>query len=139
MGVRFIDSLFDRTFQGVEKNLDLTVRRNQALTSNIANAETPQYRAVDLNFASELDRAFAGNDNAGSSILKTNPQHLDAAADSTAHLIADYSGTMRDDGNNVDIDIQMGRLSYNAGRFSSSSTMIRKKFGFLRAAIRLGA
>ncbi len=138
MGVRFIDSLFDRTFEGVQKNLDLTNRRNQAITSNIANAETPGYRAVDLNFASELDRAFTGNQNAGSPVKKTNTKHLDSAADSTAHLMGDYSGTMKDDGNNVDIDIQMGQLSFNSARFSLSTAMIKKKIGFLRAAIRMG-
>lgn len=138
MGIRLIDSLFDRTFRGVEKNLDLTARRNEAIVSNISNAETPGYRAVDLNFASELDRAFSSDPNAGSPVAKTNRRHLDSGADSTAHLMGDYSGTMRDDGNNVDIDLQMGQLSYNAGRFSMSTTMIKKKLSFLKQAIREG-
>jgi flagellar basal-body rod protein FlgB len=139
MGVRFIDSLFDRTFQGVEKNLDLTARRNEAIVSNIANAETPGYKAVDVNFANELDRAFSGNQNAGSPVKKTNAKHLDTAADSTAHLMADYSGAMRDDGNNVDIDIQMGQLAFNSSRFSMSTTLIKKKFAFLKMGIRMGS
>ena len=139
MGARFIDGLFDKTFQGVQKNLDLTGRRNQAITSNVANAETPGYRAVDVNFASELDRAFAGKQNAGSPVKKTDARHLGSAADGTAHLMADYSGTMRDDGNNVDIDIQMGQLAFNASRFQMSTVMLKKKLSLLKMAIRDGA
>jgi flagellar basal-body rod protein FlgB len=41
--------------------MDLSWRKNETIVSNIANAETPQYRAVKLDFGSELDRAFGGH------------------------------------------------------------------------------
>ncbi len=131
----FIERLFDKNYTGLTKALDLSWRRNEAITSNIANAETPQYRAIDLNFAGELERAFG----AGSQPLKTtNAKHLDVGSESNAHLVSDLSGATKPDGNNVDIDIQMGQLDYNSSRYSGAANLLRKKLGLLRLAIREG-
>lgn len=129
----FIDALFDKTMPGLEKALDLTYRRNEAISANIANAETPMYRAVDLNFSSELERAFGKMD---SQVVKTNPRHLDLTESSGAHLMADLSGTTKPDGNNVDIDLQMGRLAQNSSKYSQAANLVRKKFQLIGQAIR---
>ncbi len=128
--------IFDTQMDGLQKSLELTFRRNEAITSNISNAETPQYRAVDLSFAGELDRAMGG---APSELKKTDSKHLDVSSSEIAHFIPDLSGATKPDGNNVDIDIQMGRLAYNSGKYSLSSAMLRKKFQFLFNAIRQSA
>ncbi len=131
----FIDKLFEKSMPGTEKLLDLTWRRNEALTSNIANAETPGYRAVDLSFANELKHAF---ESAEQQVAQTNPKHMDISSDSMSHLVPDYSGATKADGNNVDIDIQMGRLAYNNGRYGTAANVIRKHFQFIKNAIREG-
>ena len=128
--------IFDSQIDGLQKSLDLTWRRNEAISSNISNAETPQYRAVDLNFAGELDRAMLGT---GSEITKTNEKHLDLSTNELAHLTPDLSGATKADGNNVDIDIQMGRLAYNSGKYSLNSSLLRKKLQFIYNAIRQSA
>ena len=131
-----INGIFDSTISGLQKQLELTYRRNQAITSNIANAETPQYRAVDVNFSNELDRAFEKLEGNPSPVMKTDTRHLDTLTDSGAHTINDLSGATKGDGNNVDIDIQMGKMAYNAGQFSMSANLLYKKFSTLLAAIR---
>ena len=128
-----IDRIFDKTYTGLAKALDLAHKRNEAIVSNITNAETPQYRAVDLDFAGELKRAFGS---ANEELKKTNSKHLDLASSSSAHLVPDMSGATKPDGNNVDLDIQMGQLSYNSGRYTGSANMLRKKLAILKAAIR---
>lgn len=128
--------IFDSQMDGLQKTLELTWRRNEAINSNIANAETPQYRAVDLNFAGELDRALLGT---GAEVKKTDAKHLDLSTNELAHLSPDFSGATKPDGNNVDLDIQMGRLSYNSGKYSLASSIMRKKFQFLYNAIRQSA
>jgi len=129
----FVNSFVDPTIRGLEKAMDLQFRRNEAIASNIANAETPQYRASELNFAGELDRAF--NKNTGN-IKMTNQKHMDLSANSGAHLEEDYSGATKPDGNNVDIDIQMGRLALTSGKYAGAARMLRKKLGMLKFAIR---
>lgn len=131
----FIDRFLDRTLPGVVKAMDLTWRRGEAISSNIANAETPQYRAVDLNFTSELDRAFEVA-TAPDALKVTKQGHMDLSGSSSAHLVSDYSGMTKADGNNVDIDIQMGRLAYNTGKYSTAASIVRKQLSLLKNAIR---
>lgn len=115
------------------KALDLSYKRNEAITSNIANAETPQYRAVELNFAGELERAF---DSQEKSLIQTHSRHLDTKASAgQAFFTQDYSGVTKADGNNVDVDIQMGKLAHNSGRYTFAASTVRKKFEILRNAI----
>jgi len=129
-----IDRLFDKTYAGLTKALDLTWRRNQAIVSNIANAETPQYRAVDLDFAGELERAFQA---VPSTLFKTNERHLDVGSQGGAHLVPTYSGVTKQDGNNVDIDIQMGRLAHNSGAYSTAANLLRRKLAMLKIIVRV--
>jgi flagellar basal-body rod protein FlgB len=128
-----IDRLFNSSFGGLEKTLDLTWQRNQALASNISNAETPQYRAVDMTFANELKKAF-GEERA--ELFTTSSKHLDIGEASNAHTVPDLSGATKPDGNNVDIDLQMGKLAANSGDFMNAARLYRKQLGFIRNAIR---
>lgn len=127
-----LSKVLERTTPGLEKALDLQWRRHEAISSNIANAETPLYRAVDVSFENELSRAF---DASGQSMLKTNPKHMDSSGSMTAHTINDLSGVTKPDGNNVDIDIQMGKLAYNSGQYTNATNILRKQLGVLRRMI----
>ena len=133
-----IDNFFDKQLGGLTKAMDLSQRRNEVLASNIANADTPGFRAGDLDFAGELAQAF-GEAN-GSAITKTDSSHLDVSSQNgNAHIVEDFSGSTKADGNNVDIDIQMGQLAQNAGTYTSAATLMRKQLGILKLAIREGA
>lgn len=133
--MKLLDNLFDRSVTGLSKSMDLTWKRNQALASNIANAETPQYRAVEVTFGKELERAF-GNTN--ESVMRTNAQHLDVGQNQSSRFVPDYSGQTKPDGNNVDIDLQMGRLAQNSGDFMNAARLIRRQIGLIKNAIREG-
>ncbi len=131
----FIERIFDKNVTGLNKALDLYRQRTETLVSNIANAETPGYRAVDLDFSGELARAFNATESA---VSKTNARHLDSGPQGQSHLIADLSGATKPDGNNVDIDLQMGRLAHATGRYTAAATLLRRKIGLLKLAIREG-
>ncbi len=131
--VKGIDKLFDQSIGALNKAMDLCWYRSQAITSNITNAETPGYKAVDVNFAHELERAFNKDK---STTTMTDDKHLSLQGESGAFLDADYSGATKGDGNNVDIDIQMGKLATNAGDYNLSASIVRKKLQILRNAIR---
>jgi flagellar basal-body rod protein FlgB len=128
-----IDKLLGPTIQGLERLLDLSWRRGQAINANIANAETPQYRAVDLDFGRELDEAFGTK---SSALEKTSPLHQDVGGSSNAKLISDLSGATKMDGNNVDLDLQMGRLAYNTLTYTRAAALTQKKLGGLSEKIR---
>lgn len=116
--------------------MDLTWERNKVLSSNVANAETPMYRAKDLNFAGELERAFGTS--TGEHLTLSNPKHVGGSESSGSHLFSDLSGTTKPDGNNVDIDLQMGQMSRNSSQYSLAAQLVRKKLQMMREAIRYG-
>jgi flagellar basal-body rod protein FlgB len=129
-----LSKIFDKTYPGLEKALDLHWKRNEAISSNIANAETPMYRAVDVDFAKELERAFG--DKSSSNLMKTSSRHMELSSNSGSRFVPDLSGQTKADGNNVDLDIQMGKLAYNSGKYSIAANLVRKKLQILRDTIR---
>ena len=53
-------TIFDRTMQLLHRTLDLRQARQRVIASNIANEETPGYRATELNFQDSLQAAQRG-------------------------------------------------------------------------------
>jgi flagellar basal-body rod protein FlgB len=134
--MRLLDTLFDQSVTGLSRTMDLTWKRNKALSANIANAETPQYRAIDVSFGNELERAFQSQGGAGET-GRTNSAHIDITGKTNnSQLVKDLSGATKPDGNNVDIDLQMGRLAQNSGDYANAARLIRRQIGLLRTAIR---
>lgn len=135
--MRLLDTLFDRSVSGLSRTMDLTWQRNKALSANIANAETPQYRAIDVSFGNELEQAFQAQESSVS-MAQTNTGHmnLNGQQADTSKLVRDLSGTTKPDGNNVDLDLQMGRLAQNSGDYANAARLIRRQIGLLRTAIR---
>jgi len=128
-----IDKMFNQETPGFEKAMDLTWRRGQAIISNVANAETPRYRAVDLDFGSELKQAFQAQE---SDLKTTSENHFDTVSNNASHLTADLSGATKADGNNVDIDVQMGKLHRNQAQYMQAATILRQQLRIIMSAIR---
>lgn len=124
-------NLFDNTFNAIEKNLDLRMRRHTVLSSNIANNETPNYKARELDFAGELQRALGNNP---SELKRTDSKHMDVGAFTQAHVILDQTSPVGADGNNVDLDIAMGKLATNGKAYSSAADYLNMKLRLIRFA-----
>jgi flagellar basal-body rod protein FlgB len=135
--MRFLDSIFDRTVGGLSKAMDLSWRKNKVLTANVANAETPKYKAVSLQFGNELEQAFQ-RQAPEEMMIRTDPKHLEISTASTAKYAADLSGITKPDGNNVDIDRQMVSLAQNSSDYANAAQLIRRQIGLVRTAIREG-
>jgi flagellar basal-body rod protein FlgB len=134
--MRFLDSIFDRTVDGLNKAMDLSWRKNKVLVANVANAETPQYKAVSMQFGQELEQAFLKQ--APEQMIRTNPNHLEISTASTAKYAPDLSGVTKPDGNNVDIDRQMVALAQNSSDYANAAQLIRRQIGLVKTAIREG-
>ncbi len=132
--MRLLDFMFDRTVGGLNKAMDLSWRRNQVVTANIANAETPKYRAAELQFGQELEKAFSTKGD--QMLVKTDSKHLELSNESAAKISIDYSGITKADGNNVDIDHQMASLAQNSSDYASAAQLMRHKISLAKTAIR---
>ena len=128
--------LFDQGFEGIQRAMDLRFRRHVLLTSNIANSETPGYKARELDFAGQLEKAFGETK---APLAMTDDQHLDLTISERDHVTLDQTGAMGADGNNVDLDIMMGKLSDNGRAYESAVSMMSQKLRMLRTFIRRGA
>src|SRR5262245_24580997 len=113
--------LFNNTFDLIERSMDLNFRRHALLSSNIANSETPGYRARELDFAGELQKVLGESQDP---VMKTDPRHMDLASGSMSHVVMDDSGAMGADGNNVDLDISMGKLADNSRQYSNAANWL---------------
>ena len=125
-----------------EKVLDLTHRRYGVLASNAANSETPGFRAKDLSFAGELESIWASDlkPNSPERLNRTNALHMDAGIGPFQHagVVNDNTGTVGADGNNVDLDINMGKISTNAGQYSNAISLLTVKLRMLKSAMKSG-
>jgi flagellar basal-body rod protein FlgB len=114
--------LFDPTLEGLARALTLHQRRHEVLASNLANIETPGFRARELDFADALRHAFDA----------TPPVPGDPPA---PRVIDDPAGAPRADGNTVDLDRQMAKLSANGMDYLALATILRRRLALLRLAI----
>jgi len=114
--------IFGPVIQGLGAALDVYQARHRVLAENVANAETPGFRARDLDFATALTRAFE-RDGTG-----------DTRA-SAGEPVVDTRATVKIDGNSVDLDTEMARLSENTMKEVALTRILARKFESLKLAI----
>ena len=110
-------------------------RRAEILASNLANADTPNYKARDIDFA-ELMRADLGASSAH--MMKTDVRHLDAGSDRYLGAEVMYRQPSQPslDGNTVDTQIEQAEFMKNALQYQTSLELLNRRIAGLRTAIR---
>jgi len=130
-------SKLDDLMQFQQTALSVRGMRQQLLASNIANADTPNYKARDINFNEVLKSKLQLSANQTSTPLaKTAPQHLDPSG--TLDGVTPMYRTMVQgnvDGNTVDMDVERNAFADNAVRYEAGLTMINMQIRNMLAAI----
>jgi flagellar basal-body rod protein FlgB len=134
--MRLLDSILNQTVPGLSKAMDLTWQKNKVITANVSNISTPKYRAVDMTFGQELEKAFQNT--ASQELTMTNNRHLDLSTRGGARLRPDLSGETKADGNNVNIDLQMASLAQNSSDYSTATLLARHVLNQTKTSIREG-
>jgi len=123
-----------------ETALSLRSQRQELLASNIANADTPNYKARDIDFASALQNAMAGG-KSGGAMNTTNNNHMARGA-ATGDTLANgtpvqYRGVVQGsvDGNTVDMDVERNQFADNALRYEAGIMMINSQLKGLMTAL----
>lgn len=131
------NGIFSNTFSQLERSLDLRSLNQRVLAANIANLDTPNYKAVELAVSDESSRE---NQSAhGISLTRTHVNHLPVQSQKTHRIslktarVPEFS--LRGDGNTVDIDRTMGQMGKNTLLYNASTQLISRKFRGLRNAI----
>ena len=119
-----------------QRALNLQAYRQQVLASNIANADTPHYKARDIDFKVSLQGAVAGR-GGQLDLVRTAPRHLPAGdgAPAGARLMYRTETQSSVDGNTVDMDVERAAFAENAVRYEASLTFINGTLRSIRAAL----
>jgi len=109
--------MLDPIASSIERYMDLLSTRQKLVASNIANADTPGYKARDLDFQTEFRGLLEGG----------SPR------------VVEVSGLkIKNDGNNVSLDREARLLAENALRFSLASNLMRTEIRLIKSAIQEG-
>ncbi|MFZ5806691.1 MAG: flagellar basal body rod protein FlgB [Verrucomicrobiota bacterium] len=120
----------DPTIQSLKLALDAAAMKHQAIASNIANVNTPNYKRLDLNpsFTTEFQKAMTTLES-GQSMSELPKPALSETS---------MGGVLRMDGNNVNMEQELMDLMNNQSKFDFASKMLIQKYNNLRVAMGKG-
>jgi flagellar basal-body rod protein FlgB len=131
--------IFDRTMQLLERSLDLRSARQRVIASNLANEETPGFRASELTFMEQLQSAQKGR--LPVSLAVTQSGHVGSRGAGglsgvNGKLIEVPAGDLPLDANTVNLELEMAKLSDNAMQYNAAASITAIRFRQLLSAIR---
>ncbi len=130
-------SRIDNMFQFHQAALSLRAARQELIASNIANADTPNYKAKDIDFASALQGAISGS-GAKLQMATTSGSHLSGGSGETvlgAPVLYRSVVQPSADGNTVDMDVERAQFADNALRYEASVKFVSDEAKDVLAAL----
>lgn len=129
--------MLDRIDRHIAPNLqalNLRAMRSEVLAANIANADTPNFKARDFDFRAAMGGALAA---AKLDMARTAPAHIrERGADSGAPRLQFRNPVQPSiDGNTVELDAEVARFSDNSIRYQAALTFMNSRINGLRTAL----
>lgn len=122
----------------LNRAMDITWRAQEVTADNIANADTPGFKRSEVLFQKNLQKALSSK--GPGSLAVTHPGHIQGRAfrvQGTDSVLIDRitDSSYRNDGNNVDIDLEMASLTKNSLFYDALSQGMNNEIRLLRLAI----
>ncbi len=143
-----MSDLLDTHFRFTSAALSLRAERQKLLASNIANADTPNYKARDIDFGKALQQAVtasaasATSSATAASMHVSHPHHLQTSLHASASLLASGAQPMyriphQDsiDGNTVELDAERAQFADNALRYEAALSEVNGKIKSLSTVL----
>lgn len=129
---------FDPTIGALNTSLNLRLMNQNVISSNIANADTPGYKAKALDFESALRTALGLSEDV--QMETTHAEHHVPRVTDPIHPVVfdDPNGIESLDGNTVDRSAEMVKMAENQLLYDASVEMLKKKLGMLKYSITEG-
>ena len=128
--------LFDNLIDTIGKSLDLRVKRENIISSNIANIDTPGYTPMDISFDKQLKEMLDENDD-DVKMRATDKMHISeeiTPENIEGELFFDPHSSPNNDRNSVDLDQEMSKLSINTILYNAQVTVLNKILALLKYA-----
>jgi len=129
-------SKFDNAIAFQQAALGLRAHRQQIIAGNIANADTPNYKARDIDFSAALKNALAGRASGNMELARTSPHHLAGGGEGgPAPLLYRRTTQSAVDGNTVDMDVERSQFAENAIFYEAGVTFITSRIRTMLSAV----
>ena len=123
-----LDGVFSNRLNNIQTSLDLTTERQQLLTNNLANINVPGYKREDMDFHLQLSQA--------SGLLGTKTGvNFQRDLASFQSDFANGNSSIREDGNNVDLDKEIASMTETQMHYQALSTLAANYFQNLKTVI----
>lgn len=133
-----LSGIFDQTTSFLKKALDLRVRNQQVISSNVANSDTPGYVPARLEFEGSLQNALGGS---GLKLAKTQSGHIgpdEELAAMGAKVVRESKGMNIGDRNEVSVEEEMVYMAENQILYEATIQSLNKKYGLLKYIVQGG-
>lgn len=128
-------SLFGGTISNLENGLNYASVRQKTIAQNIANVDTPNYKAKEVSFKDMLTEAT----NSGLTSNRTNSRHFEFQNEENTPGVFSYSNlNYRENGNGVDMDDEQAKLAENAIYYNALIERVSSKFNTLNTVVKGG-
>jgi flagellar basal-body rod protein FlgB len=130
-----MSSKLDEVFQFHQTAMTVRGYRQQLLASNIANADTPNFKARDIDFSKTMQEALAPG-SSGSALSVTSPRHIGGAGNGIGAK-ALYRTPVQPsiDGNTVNMDMERTQFAENAIHYEANLALLNGQIKFMMSAI----
>ncbi len=124
-------NFIDKAFSLNEKSLNTRAQRMEVLSRNIANADTPHFKAQDIDFKSVMKTASEGT------VLTTNAMHLTEGPDQTSDgLKYRVPFNVAFDGNTVELPVEQAKFGQYAAEYQTTLSILENRISGIRKALR---
>ena len=130
--------VFDTTLARLERALDVRLVRQNVLSTNVANVDTPGFRPKDVDFTASMVAIEGAAHSEGGVSQPTSPTVGSSAAESSSLAVRELpivdvpAGGASFDGNTVDLDRTKVAMAENALQYSATARAAGKKLALLR-------
>jgi flagellar basal-body rod protein FlgB len=122
-------------FKAMMSRMSWLTERQQVLAQNVANADTPAFKAMDLK-AQTFKEMLAGSSANHLTLAATQPNHLAGVGPALAFKpVADRNAETSPSGNSVSIEDQMLKVSSTANEFQMTTSLYRRQIGMLKTVL----
>ncbi|MDP5273434.1 flagellar basal body rod protein FlgB [Chengkuizengella axinellae] len=131
-----MELLVNQSFKLLEKSLDSSTLKQNVITNNISNVDTPFFKRSDVQFESLLQNEL--NKNTSFEGVRTNVKHFRIGNDHATiepKVIRDENSIFNNNNNNVDIEYEMALLAENQLRYNLLIQQINHEIKQTRTAI----
>ncbi|WP_339676787.1 flagellar basal body rod protein FlgB [uncultured Zhongshania sp.] len=133
---------FDKALGIHEQALQVRDKRNEVLATNIANADTPGYKAQDIDFKAVLSQSAASGNSMQLAMRTTNSGHIQGMGAATDGLPMDLQYRVptqpSQDGNTVDTHLEQAEFADNAMRYQATLSFLSSRFSGMKSVLQGG-